>query len=377
MKFKTAFLAFLLLFSESQAVDKKISELNAITESDWATGDLFPMVDISATETKKTTVADFDARFISKDLNSAQIYVGNVSNSAVAVTPSGELTMDNSGVFTLSNSAVIGKVLSGYTTVGGSVQSTDTIIGAFEKLDAGKLSNSLTSAYVYVGNAANVATAVPFSGDISISSGGTTAYVGVVPLNKGGTGVAAGSANTAFNALSPLTTKGDLIGFSTVNARLPVGTDGQVLTADNAETLGVKWSTISTGGTTTSVYNAIVGSADDVLNGKATHTTFAAAYAFVSGGSTIKILPYTFNESVSINKNLNIECSGFGTVIGGSVTFGSDSDFTHMTLCKITDDVVFQAGATGLIFQHNWVNGSTTVTVTDDGEGNYIQYTTY
>lgn len=40
---------------------------------------------------------------------------------------------------------------------------------------------------------------------------------------------------------SPLTTKGDLWGFSTVDARLPVGTNGQRLVADSAEALGVKW----------------------------------------------------------------------------------------------------------------------------------------
>ena len=40
---------------------------------------------------------------------------------------------------------------------------------------------------------------------------------------------------------SPLTTKGDVWGYSTVNARVPVGTNGQVLTADSAQALGVKW----------------------------------------------------------------------------------------------------------------------------------------
>lgn len=40
---------------------------------------------------------------------------------------------------------------------------------------------------------------------------------------------------------SPLTTKGDLWGYSTVDARLPVGTNNYVLTADSAQTLGVKW----------------------------------------------------------------------------------------------------------------------------------------
>ena len=40
---------------------------------------------------------------------------------------------------------------------------------------------------------------------------------------------------------SPLTTKGDLYTFSTVDARLPVGTNGQILSADSAETTGLKW----------------------------------------------------------------------------------------------------------------------------------------
>jgi hypothetical protein len=40
---------------------------------------------------------------------------------------------------------------------------------------------------------------------------------------------------------SPLTTKGDLYGYSTANARVPIGTNGQVLTADSTQTLGLKW----------------------------------------------------------------------------------------------------------------------------------------
>lgn len=41
---------------------------------------------------------------------------------------------------------------------------------------------------------------------------------------------------------SPLTTKGDLYGFTTVDERIPVGTDGQVLTADASQPIGIKWS---------------------------------------------------------------------------------------------------------------------------------------
>jgi hypothetical protein len=48
----------------------------------------------------------------------------------------------------------------------------------------------------------------------------------------------------------PLTTKGDLFGFNTTNARVPIGTNGQVLTADSTEALGLKWATSASGGMT-------------------------------------------------------------------------------------------------------------------------------
>ena len=42
-------------------------------------------------------------------------------------------------------------------------------------------------------------------------------------------------------SLSPLTTKGDLYTFSTVNTRLPIGTDGQILTANSSVPEGLSW----------------------------------------------------------------------------------------------------------------------------------------
>lgn len=47
-----------------------------------------------------------------------------------------------------------------------------------------------------------------------------------------------------FTNLSPLTTKGDVIGFDgNINVRVPVGTDGYVLTADSTTDSGLKWAT--------------------------------------------------------------------------------------------------------------------------------------
>jgi len=54
--------------------------------------------------------------------------------------------------------------------------------------------------------------------------------------------------DAADPSASPLTTKGDLYGFSTLDARIPIGTNNQVLTADSAQALGLKWATPAAGG---------------------------------------------------------------------------------------------------------------------------------
>lgn len=41
--------------------------------------------------------------------------------------------------------------------------------------------------------------------------------------------------------MSPLTTKGDLLGFNTADDRFPVGVDGYEIVADSTVPLGVKW----------------------------------------------------------------------------------------------------------------------------------------
>jgi hypothetical protein len=65
-----------------------------------------------------------------------------------------------------------------------------------------------------------------------------------VPIANGGTGQTTQTA--AFNALDPLTTKGDVIVHNgTDSVRLAVGADGQILTADSAQAAGVKWAAAS------------------------------------------------------------------------------------------------------------------------------------
>jgi hypothetical protein len=60
------------------------------------------------------------------------------------------------------------------------------------------------------------------------------------------------STTTSFNNISPLTTKGDLIGYSTGNVRLPVGTtNGMILQVSSGAATGLAWSTATYPVTTT------------------------------------------------------------------------------------------------------------------------------
>lgn len=73
----------------------------------------------------------------------------------------------------------------------------------------------------------------------------------------------------AGGSSSPLTTKGDVHGYSTVDARIPVGTNGQVLTADSSAALGVSWQASSSAGTPGTIPDLVLWWASDDILGAA------------------------------------------------------------------------------------------------------------
>lgn len=73
--------------------------------------------------------------FLRTNLTDTQIFVGNGSGIATGVAMSGEATIANTGAVTLSNAAVIAKVLTGYAAGAGTVAATDTILQAIQKVD--------------------------------------------------------------------------------------------------------------------------------------------------------------------------------------------------------------------------------------------------
>lgn len=117
---------------------------------------------------------------------------------------------------------------------------------------------------------------------------------------------------------SPLTTKGDIFGYSTTNDRIPVGTDGKVLTADSTNSLGVSWQTPTTtspGGSDTQVqfndsgtfggdagftYNKTT-DALTLTNLVVTPTSTATSYTNVGGSGNRKALITVTTTITSLN----------------------------------------------------------------------------
>lgn len=112
------------------------------------------------------------------------------------------------------------------------------------------------------------------------TTGTASNVTGTVAILNGGTGQT--TKTTAYDALSPTTTKGDIeVNNGTNNVRLGIGTNNWVLTADSTQATGVKWAAVA--GTVT------------VSNDTATATNVYPLFSAATSGSITTV--YTSNAN--------------------------------------------------------------------------------
>ena len=127
---------------------------------------------------------------------------------------------------------------------------------------------------------------------------------------------------------------------------------------------------IDDGVTLTPVISGGAGSEVTVGSG-GDYATIAAAIAAVTTDTPILILKGTYTENVTVNKRLKISGQGYGTVISGTLTFDTGSDFSYFELCKITGNIALNTGVNGIQLMNFYTNSS--ATITDNSTGSLIQ----
>lgn len=165
-----------------------------------------------------------------------------VSNSNAGVDGTLRVVSDGEGTSSALSVSTTAASVGNIQVTGNTISSTDTN-GAINMTPNGTGAVVLSKATINAGTAtltsATVTTATITNATITNAT--ITTLVNPIGIASGGTGQATAAA--AFAALSPLTTKGDLLSYSTTPARVAVGTTGQVLVADSAQTAGVAWVT--------------------------------------------------------------------------------------------------------------------------------------
>jgi len=149
---------------------------------------------------------------------------------------------------------------------------------------------------------------------------------------------------------SPLTTKGDLYTYAAADARLPVGTDGQILSANSAQATGLEWIDYNGGTPYQEAPTGVIDGANDTFTISFTPNIAAAFMLFVDGGiqypgieynivgTTITFLPGSIPVAGQTIWCAYTVISGGG---GGVVTSVADTASIDLTLAlgQLTADI--------------------------------------
>jgi hypothetical protein len=236
------------------------------------------------------------------------LWVGNGSNIAAAVNVSGDATITNSGVLTVSSNAITSSKISDGTITNVDIAGAAAI--ALSKLATG------SSGQIIVGDASGVPTYATQTGDVTISNTGVTTIA-----NNAITGPEV-STNAIDGTKISLASEasGDVMYFNGTDwIRLGIGTNGQVLQSTGSNPTWSTLTAVNVGGTTNDTlrWNGSTWVPTSSFTNDGTNTSLTGNLT-QTGATTLS----SGTGAVSLNGNTSVTGTGTLTVGTGATTLG-------------------------------------------------------
>lgn len=116
------------------------------------------------------------------------------------------------------------------------------------------------------------------------------------------------------------------------------------------------------------LYDAVIGSALQVANGSATHTTFASAIPATPVGGKILVLNGTYTENVSLVNQYKIDGQGHATTLSGTLALEVGSNYSTIQNIRFNGNITINSS--GSFVRECFL--SSTSSVTDNGVANSV-----
>ena len=337
-------------YADAQAIAAVTGKQNTLTNSAGLAGAL--------SDETGTGLAVFatSPTLVTPNLGTPSTLVGtNITGTASGLTAgavttnanlTGEVTSTGNAT-TVTNSAVIGKVLTGYTSGAGTVTATDNILQAIQKVDGNVALKAPLASPTFTGTPL---APTPTAGD-NTTKVATTAFVTAINATTAST--VSALRTEVFNGSAPNLVLGDFVGGGVVFWVNPSDNTRGLACAVTDQSTGIAWGTVQTGSTATAIGTGAANTDAMIAAQGATASNYAAglARAYVGGGFQDWFLPsmdellLMWSKSSTINP-IAIANGGVG-LSPGPIEYWSSSEAysTHAKFLSYGQ------------MQQNWKNG--------------------